>query len=372
MKKRTTICLLSCLVAITAASTSVSVAWYARAAFLSVEEINVRLAGSSDLLIGTSKEKTSFKSTLEYDDLLKVDAFEPVTSINQEEWFMMGNKYPVFYESFNDRATTIVSTETNVYAEPYEKVTTDGYYSQELYLYAENDYYAMINVENTSFQANQFSNWNRAQKLAEEYGAKTAEEYYEDLNKIIDSIRFSVLVDTSSKYDYKLFDPVKNQETTKLGGLIDTHMVGIFDTAGFEELKCETLYGEVNDRNLISYYDEPQPEGIIGKHTWFNSGHDKTAKQINFEKSYENGLFIKEEEALSLAEYQALKQKVINRSATQEEIDSTLLIPVKTGVPSRIVLSIYFEGFDIDSIIETMSASFTCKITFDVVDYNII
>lgn len=376
MKKSTVICLLTSLVALTAASASVSVAWYATASRLAVEDINVTLSGSSELLISTKNEKGTFKSELNYEDLQQVEAFEPVSGLFRDEWFLKGEKNPKFYECPNSRSTIIIHSETNTYAEPTHFLAKKGFYSQELFLYSESNYYALLDLENTIIEPNSLANWSRAEKLAEEAKAKgrtkTAEEYYKELNNLVNSIRFSVLVDSPDKYDYKLFDPIKNQSSTKLGGLVDSSGDGYFDTAGINENKCETIYGEVNDRNLIKYLDSPQQEIIIENSSWHHANHDREAMQIDFASSYQNGLEIELENAMSLEEYKTLREKVVSRKASQEEKDALLLIPLSTGVATRIVLSIYFEGFDLDNTNETMSGSFTSKIGFDVVDKNII
>ena len=86
MKKKWLIYVLSSLIVVLAASTTMSVAWYATSDFLRVDDINITLNGSGELLIATKDEPTAYKSHLEYKDLKPAGLFDPVTSMMESNW----------------------------------------------------------------------------------------------------------------------------------------------------------------------------------------------------------------------------------------------------------------------------------------------
>ena len=51
--------------------------------------------------------------------------------------------------------------------------------------------------------------------------------------------------------------------------------------------------------------------------------------------------------------------------------DTSILIPLESGVPTKIVFSIYLEGWDLDCINATMGASFNTKLSFKLKGGNV-
>ena len=146
-------------------------------------------------------------------------------------------------------------------------------------------------------------------------------------------------------------------EETELGGLLDNNRDGYYDYAknGSNGKIQEVIYGDVNDRSLISYKDPEIPgyedeelekaQRFIGNS--FTGKHKKGAYTFDEEASSLKHLEFKEEGALSV-----------------EEIGSQLKIPCYGGQPREIVLSIYLEGWDLDCINATMGASFNTRLSF--------
>lgn len=376
MKKRGIFVLLSSMIVVLAASTTMSVAWYATSDLLRIEGIDVSLYSGGDLLIATEDKEESYKSYIPYSELKHVDGFAPVTSMMSSNWTKTKQEHPIFYNIYNSELNYLIKNSACVYAEPVELKAVDGYYTQELYIKSNSDFYAVIDTEKTYFKPNLQSNYKKAQEIfSQGKSTKTVDEIYDDLNNLTNSIRFSVLVLKDNYYDYKIIDPNKNEETY-FGGLLNSTNGEFFDVCVDKEDKSnkyEVLYGEVNDRKLIRYYsDTSKIPGMVGKPSWYNAEHDKSAHVIDFEASKANGLEITKEQALSFSEYDAIKQKIVDHGATQEEKDAFLKIPLDANVPTKIVLSIYFEGWDHDSVNDTMGASFISSLSFSVINKNLI
>lgn len=378
MKKRGILVLLSSMIVVLAASTTMSVAWYATSDLLRIEGIDVSLYSGGDLLIATEDKEESYKSYIPYSELKHVDGFAPVTSMMSSNWTKTKQEHPIFYNIYNSELNYLVKNGARVYAEPVELKAVDGYYTQELYIKSNSDFYAVIDVEKTSFRPNLQANYKKAQEIfSQGKSTKTVDEIYDDLNNLTNSIRFSVLVLKDNYYDYKIIDPNKGEEDTYFGGLLNSkneeEYFDICKDLDDKTQKYEVLYGEVNNRNFIKYYtDQSKIPGMVGKPSWYNAEHDKTAHVIDFEASKANGLEITKEQALSLSEYDVIRQKIIDHGAAQEEKDAFLKIPLDANVPTKIVLSIYFEGWDHDSVNDTMGASFISSLAFTVINKNLI
>ena len=135
--------------------------------------------------------------------------------------------------------------------------------------------------------------------------------------------------------------------------------------------KYEILYGSITNRSSILYKDINDTTYKV-KTNVFDSNHYPEAHQIDIEKSLNNGMVIEKENSVSFIENEEIYQKMLNRTATEEEINSLAIIPLSPKVATRIVLSIYFEGWDRDNLNETMGASFISKLSFGTFDKNIL
>lgn len=370
MKSKVIISTLGIIIALLAAGTGISVAWFTSSDFLRIDGVDIELSSKSDLYISLTDDIPSFtKNHLSYDELNKVKLFEPVSAMMSSNWMKEKAKYPQFYEGYEINHTQMYEQEDVKYALPTEVVADGGFFSQELYLYSESDYWAVIDTENTFIINNEDENISTARKLANETH-RSFSEIKQELDTIRKTLRFSILVDSQELYDYKIIDPNKDSTTT-FGGLLDTDLDGYYDVRRSltdSSISYETLYGEVNDRSLIKYKEGPIEGEIIGTNTCFNAKHDITSKQIDLEASKANGLAIADEPSYSLSEYKELLTRFVDGKTTKEESDSLLLIPVKHQTPTRIVVSIYMEGWDIDTVNTNMAASFIANLSFGVID----
>ena len=332
------------------ASLSFSYAWYVASSSAHVQFVNIDLNAEENLLISTSPEVETFKPALDYSDVEQhVGFFKPVSSVYKDTWMSQKQVHPSFFDSSATYSSGTVSTP--VY---------DGYYTQELYVYAEDDVYVSIDSDpdQTFIKPDVTANTAYADEI---YDAviKTnptikKEDIVNRLGKLPEAMRFSLLNPDENNYDYAVVDPHKYEETV-LAGLLDNNIDQYYDfnkQPGEESYK-EILYGEVNDRSLIVYDEPRKAETVIkGESSAFNAKHAANVKLVNLEKSIDNGLVLKKEASYSLSDF--------NTSNPGFEI------PVKRYTPTKFVLSIYIEGWDLDSVNYTMGAAFEAKLSLKI------
>lgn len=373
-----------CLITMLVCSTAFSLAWYATSDFLQIQYFELNIAGDEELFIGlkNSTDKKDYSQLIEQSQLKTVDKFKPVSSMCSYKWMDKKAQNPILYESYNKGSMQFIDPTgtTPGYVLPEEIPAESGYFSQELYLYSEKNYYAVLDAS-TTFVIDEEKNKARAHELADAHPEMgTYEEILAQLNLLVQSARISVLTTRDDFYSYKIVDPFRNSnKPTQFGGLMDSDLDGEFDywtkSTGSTYEKYEILYGEVNDRSKIVYdYNAEQHETLpTDERTWYNAQHSKNTNIFDLIKSNENGLTIKNESALSITENAEITQRLKDHgSLTEEEKQSYVYIPVDAFKPTRIVLSIYFEGWDFDNINCTMSGSFKTDIAFSVMDRSIV
>ena len=349
-KRKLVISLILGTVALSVISLSASLAWYASSDRLQVNSIDLdlRTDESVGLYIGTSTNEEAFKEKLSNEDLNKVKQFAPTSSMFHNHWLDAKKDMPEFYNL----------TEHDIYGVPdFNKPSSEGFYQQKLYLLNNIDYYVTLDTEQTFITSDKTSNHLRAQALVGKVGELTVDEIEEKLNKLENSMRFSILVNTPNFYQYYIVDPNKDEnKVTYYAGRLDVNADEYYDTFNDREI----LYGEVENRDAI-VYDNPEdptfvkpfretPNEFFGNA--FSGKNDKAAYTYNEQNSLQAGVKYKQEPSISLDD--------INSN------DNPLLIPCYNGVPTEIVLSIYLEGWDLDCYNSTMGASFDAQLSFKV------
>ena len=352
MKKRKII--LASLIGVIAISTvSVTLAWYANSNILHVEEFVITIDGDRELLVSTQEEDLDlFKDSLSTEELNHVPVFIPVSSMFSSSWLDEKESHPSFYDS---------SMHNVIEGVPYYgHAETFGFLSQDLYLLADDDVYVTIDALKTSLTANALFNIAYAQELAtrEEYKHLSVDEIYERLNNLVNAMRFSILVPDEECYQYIVIDPNYNEEIVYFGGVLDNTITGYYDWYFHNNQlndKREIVYGDITDRDLAVYdeaLDEDSDYVLDGDASAFNAKHEKGVKRLNFEKSLENGMGVARENRTSLEEL--------------DNDESIFYFPVYEYQPRKIVLSIYIEGWDLDSINSTMGAYFLANLSFKI------
>ena len=351
MKRKTII--LSTLVGIIAlsvASLGVTFAWYQASNLLNVDNIVVEIESDRDLWFSTSYDTswtreefdTHFKSTLsDKDGELDVPSiYSPVSSMYSSKWVANRAERPVYYDILT--------------------VATSGYYSQDLYLYCNDDAYITLDLEKTYIE---FFNTAYARVLKKEHPEirLSESEINERLSHLVNAMRFAFVVpeDEYNDYNYYILDPNSNENDVYLGGLLDndSNTRGYYDYyTDANDNKYEVIYGDYNNRDYI-VYDEPLDEDSAYAYedrdaSAFNAMHKKGVHRFNLEASKEKGLEFAREPKHTKAELAANPNQ--------------FMLYLEAFKPKKINVSLYIEGWDLDADNYTQGASFNANVSFKI------
>ena len=351
------------------AALGMSIAWYASSNRLRIESFTITIDASRQLAISTDPDHGYVKN-LEKDRLNDPGRFTPVTSAYSSRWFDNKPDMPVFYDETNYSETEGVDTTMQA---------AGGYFSQKLYLKADDDVFVTIDPEETYIKANKEYNEIYAQQLYSEYMIEVdrvnhdsdpdndippeeqliLNDFKERLANLVNAMRFSILINDENYYHYYIIDPNKVDETY-YGGLLDNNVDRYYDyyRKQSDGLEYEKLYGEyVGNADDIVYIDPLDEDSSYSNPTEdpnaFNAKHKKGVKRVDLQSTLNSGLIeIKREESYSLEGF--------------DTPDKPFHFPVYEDRPQEIVLSIYIEGWDLDSINYTMGATFNSSIAFNI------
>lgn len=337
-------------------SITASLAWYANSDLLSVDTLEVTISDDMDLKISTSNELDTFVDELNKEDLgINEDFFfSPASSVYKSSWYDEKQDTPIFYDCSFYTA--------NSSGEPDFIEKEEGFLRKKLYLKAGRDCVVGLDTAGLIFESDSEANIARAQEELNKNPSLnlTANQIKEQLDKLINCLRISILVTDPENYQYLIIDPFKeDDEAVQFGGRLDNDADGYYDYFTTREgLYKEIVFGEVNDRSFIEY-DEPTNLNVkaseIGNSFIANS--KGTVYAFNAEKSTENGLQYALEESTSLDEL--------------EVEEPSFQIPCYADQPREIVISIYLEGWDLDCVNTTMGASFNTKLSFKLLRGNL-
>lgn len=250
---------------------------------------------------------------------------------------------------------------------------SDGFFSQEVYLWSDMDLDVTISKEATYFSSNREKNKQVISYIRStypEYKEKTDDEILDILDKIKYSLRLSILVPRIDGYKYYIYNP--NKQVDKDGNHIETYFVGNLDadTDGFFDYDIyngnEVLYGEYGSLGNV-VYDDPIHEDIPAKGivTCFNSGHKQYTRSFNLEKSIKKGFNAVKENSISSSTVE--DDLIIHLTGSDDPTTSGESEEGKT-IPkeNKIVVSIYIEGWDKENTNIVRFANFDANIEFKI------
>ena len=342
------------IIALSSVGLSFSLAWYANSTRLQVSGFNLTIDTEDSLKINTVADLDSSVDNIRKDINY---LFTPVTTAHSSSWVSQKSANPVFFDD------TMGNVDLDL------KVINSGYFTQEFYLFSDNDVYVTIDPEGTFIDPNYdlnlshartvYENAQRSTNPADEFiKSLTIEEINERLNILPEAMRFSVLVPEVESYQYAIIDPHKDEDVYQ-GGLLDNDIDRYYDSELIGSEYCESVIGDVNDRSLIVYDDAESADSDYqypGKEpSAFNAKHKANVKRFNKEASIANGLVIQKENALSLDQFDNAHRPF-----------APLLIPVHKERPTKIVISMYLEGWDEVSINSTMGSNFIADLKFQI------
>lgn len=341
-------------IALCVATVSMSVAWYASADRAWIENIIMTVDGDRELLISTEADGR-YVEKLDNSDLMEPGLFAPVTAAYSSKWLNVSDA-PVFY----DETSSDIEKDAELL-----QVATSGYFSQKLYLMADDDVYVTIDPTNTFIKANE-NNKVYAAILYENYQLYgddaqkmlTKSEIEVRLNNLVYAMRYSLLIKDleTNEYDYYIIDPNKNNETF-YGGLLDNNCDLYYDYYIDNNINYERVYGEIIGNKDEIVYDYPLDSDSDYKQpseepNAFNAKHKKGVKLFNYEASREKGIDFKKEESIEVSEFEGDNKPII--------------FSAYRDTPREIILSIFIEGWDLDSVNYTMGSTFNANLSFKI------
>ena len=233
----------------------------------------------------------------------------------------------------------------------------NGFYTQTLYLLADDDVYVTLDPDFCFARAQESVNRLRAHELAglPLYRDFTEDELFERLNGVTNAMRASFYF--MEEDEYFIVDPNK-EGTTYYAGLLDNTKDGFYDDYMDPDFKkYEVVYGEMNDRSLIRYGERRDSEiPAVGELTAFNAAHSANTYLFDADASAQAGLEFKAEPALGIDDL----------SDTTVIENNPFAVLLHRDTPKPFQLSIYLEGWDHDCVNAVMGASFDVGMQFKI------
>lgn len=340
-------------------SVSMSVAWFIASSQLYVNGINISFDAERELKISESRDE-GYSEHIDHSVADPTGVFIPVTSAHSSLWTSQKKDSPIFYDESSASEAEHIAT----FREVEEGF---GYFSRKYYLLADDDLIITIDPDKTFIEPDEKYNKKYAEHLYEfyqnshdehytKYKEYSVDELYEKLNKVVEAMRFSILINDGDEYTYAIIDPNYKEETL-LGGLLDNSVDQYYDAFQKEGTNdfYERVYGEysgspVYDEPLAQDSDYLDPNDVSSA---FNARHRKGVRPFNLERSInENNFKIESEKAYTLEDFRKDKKPFTFKTYMD--------------TPKEVVISIYIEGWDLDSVNYTMGASFRSDLTFKV------
>ncbi len=361
MKKNQII--LTVLVSIIALGTigvGASLAWYLNSNNLYVDAIDIKIKSDSELKISTSTDLSTFVTELDFSNNRNND-YKPVTSAYSSAWMENHNPLPTFYDD-----TANYGRENNG---SVKEEAASGYFTQRLYLYSDDDVDVIIDPNKTSLKANALFNneharnlYNHVHGVAEkdvpyEYRSligKSVAEIEDELNRLVYAMRYSILV-PGENYQYGIIDPNKDaNKVVEYGGLLDLDIDQCYDYFAKDGQQYEQLYGDINNPDCVRYSPgQSEDSDELAEYDAFKAKHKANVNRLDLNASREAGLVINQEKSFSLDDFKGNEVK-------------PFFIRLNANEVQEIVLSIYIEGWDLESVNYTMGATFDADIAFKV------
>ena len=354
---------------------------------MSINDIVIRVNVDADLKISTEDNLEYARDSLTEANFGEVEKFVPVSSMGSEysEWINNAS---------NEKPSFMAQYKTGFRANPQPKYATKGFFSRRLYLFSDHHMLVTFDSEKTTIAPNERLNRAKAIEQAnerailnykdiadeqianlgiEDESEKTAfyenvkndlansyrAEIMENLNKIEDSLRISILdYENLTNSNYTIIDPKKSEDPVVFGGRLSTSIrKDYFDYySDYPELK-ETLFGDILEQDHDLVYLPPADEDVPaeGEHTCFNAGTRKGVRALDMDDLKNNVVFATE---------QSISPETADVTKHPENENEGYLIELFPGVAHPITLSVYLEGWDRDNVDATQEAAFDMSIHF--------
>lgn len=322
------------------ASVTSTYAWFAVSEAGKVSFMDLRINENNTIQIGLKNKDGEIDYYEDINDSILEEHFETykagsalsdLSSMYQDLWLNENtdyeNDYPLLRQSY--------SLDGNYH---YSSVATSGFYQFEFFFKSSSDMYLFLDYQETKCVA--LHDKNQAYVDAVNAGIQDASKRLkvEDLDNVVNATRISFF----SSQGFYIYEPnALTSSHTLYGGILDiAPKDGYFD---YDSNNKEIVYGEYDD-NATMIYDEPLSEDslVTGTTTCFNASHKAGVERFNYDKSVQEGFSIKEEKTYTL------EQLGLKSNQGQYDDSMTPLAILKANTPTRVVVTIYLEGWDKD------------------------
>jgi len=343
--------LLALSVSILATSTY---AWYRLADLLTVDAIKIGYSHGSSFKIGMKNPTTG---TVEYpnyssegeqqtltNDTLKgfssftgTETLDPVSGMYQSNWL----------NASADPATTLPKFRSSFYGSSdihqANEASPSNYLQFEFYFLSDRDVYLFLD-SSTSLAANTTANASIA---------KAKNLSADDLNAVGKCARVSFYSTIGADSAYTIYEPnVSAGSTTYFSGrlnLTDDDRYFDYDKSG-----KEILYGRYTADHLV-YSEAGRSSSVSGKETAFNALSDPAATPLDIPASINEGKLVRAKETSYSLSALTIPDSVRNGHP---------LAYCPRGVETRVVVSVYLEGWDLDTVESIAYAKFNLNLAF--------
>lgn len=214
-----------------------------------------------------------------------------------------------------------------------------GFYQFEFFFKSDSDMYLFLDYEATTCKALHDKNLEYVNRYNEDIEDESKKLDVRDLDNVVNATRVSFF----SKNGFYILEPnATKSSNTVLGGILDaTSKDGYYD---FDTSNKEIVYGEYDNDDALVYDEASDTDTeVIGRATCFNASHKAGIRRFNYEKSVENGLSFQKEKTYTLEQ--------LGLKANEGQFDEERMTPIaslKANEPTRVVVTIYLEGWDLD------------------------
>ena len=329
-----------------ATTATASYAWFDIVTSASIDQLHITFGNGSTLQLGVKGDDGKIVYGSDWTDAtlskqnssyVPFDGLEEVSSMFSSTWIDSVDKdtgYPILYEPFY---ASMSPTST-----PQAK---SGYLQFELYFLSDRNMYVFLDGS-SSIKALESANESRANQAQSEGNSSVTKE---KLNEVTKVTRVSFLSNTG----YTILSPDK-EGTTKYGGILDVNGDGYYDYRSGKE----TLYGEYSGTPIYkdaSSSDSPTPDNPNA----FLAKHKAGIEELDMEESIDKGLMVAEEKSYTIEELS------LDKSASY--YDSATMVPIAhclANVPTRVVFTLYAEGWDTHLTESVAYGAFSLKLAF--------
>lgn len=331
-----------------AASVTSTYAWFEVSEHAKVSQLDFSIHDEADFEIGLKNNDDGYDYYHDVDDQILENHFsryQPNSALHD-----LSSNYQSLWLNESTNPETDFPVLRRAYADkekPHQiYVAQSGYYQFEFFLKSDRDMYLFLDWDSCYAKPLHDLNVTTAAAL----GNVTAEA----LDNVVNACRVSFY----SSMGFTIWEPNASAgSTTVFGGALDLNGDGYYDDLGGKEV----VYGEYSDDAPL-VYDEAPTEDIVptsDTHSSFVATHRAGIAPFNLGKSEAAGLSFAHETTYTLSEL------CIPEGVGQYD-PSTMhpLLALHAGVPTRLVVTIYLEGWDLDMVDSIGDGHFTLGLGF--------